>query len=64
MDLPVNIEIIDSRDDARQVYVVVNTCAVPMAKVKLKDFCYVLKLIGDMCHISIDLKDCEKEPIK
>lgn len=62
--MPMNVEIIDSRDDSSLVYIIVNNCKVSVKKVKIKDFCYVLKIIGDKCHISLDMKDCDQEPIK
>lgn len=55
-----DVIIVDSRDDNRYVYVVINQCKVPVMKVKLKDTCYVMRLIGNKCHLNLDLTDCEK----
>lgn len=60
----INVEIFDSRDDSKIAYVLVNDCKVRVKKAKIGDFCYVLKLIGNTCHLDIDLTDCDKEPIK
>lgn len=58
------LKFLDSRDDSKMAYILVNNCKVPVVKAKIGDFCYVLKLIGDKCHVSIDMQDCDKEPIK
>lgn len=56
---PINISIIDSRDDVKLTYVVVNDCKVPVLKTKINDACYVLMLVNDVCHIKLDMtEDC------
>jgi len=54
-----DIQIIDSVDDNRVTFVIVNGCKVAILKAKIKDMCYVLKLVGNICHVDIDTNDCE-----
>ncbi len=54
-----DVIIVDSKDDPRYVFVIVDQCRVPVIKVKLKDTCYVLRLVGNACHLDLDLSDCE-----
>lgn len=55
-----NVIIVDSRDDSRYVYVIVEpACKVPVLKVKLNDECYVMTLIDNKCHLNLDLSDCK-----
>lgn len=57
--LPAQIEIIDSRDDASITYIIVNNCKVPVKKIKVGDFCYVLNAIENTCHVTLDKAECE-----
>ncbi len=57
--LPAQIEIIDSRDDSSLAYIIINNCKVPIKKVKLNNFCFVLDAIEATCHITLDKQDCE-----
>lgn len=56
----VTINIVDSRDDNKLAYIVVDGCKVPIFKVKLNDLCYVMKLVDNVCHIELDYKECER----
>lgn len=56
----INISILDSQDDAKMVYIVANECKVKILKVKLNNLCYIMKVLGDVCHIEFDTKGCEK----
>jgi len=53
-----HLSIIDSRDDAKIVYVIVDNCKTVVAKAKIKDVCYVLTLVDRTCHLNLDLKEC------
>ena len=56
---PVDINIVDSRDDSKLTYLVVSECKVPILKVKLNDLCYIMKLVNETCHIELDEKGCK-----
>jgi hypothetical protein len=57
---PIDINIVDSRDDSKLTYLIVNDCKVSVLKVKLNDICYVMKLVNSTCHIELDNQDCRK----
>lgn len=56
---PIDISIVDSRDDAKVCFIVVDDCRVSILKTKLNDLCYIMKVVGDICHIQLDTKGCE-----
>jgi hypothetical protein len=61
---PVTIEIIDSRDDNKLTYILVNnSCKVPILKTKLNDLCYIMRVVGNTCHIELDTTECEETKI-
>jgi hypothetical protein len=53
------ISIQDSVDDSRASFITVDDCKIRVMKVKLKDTCYIMKIVDNICHLDIDLKDCE-----
>lgn len=53
-----NLSIVDSRDDSKYVFIVIDGCKTPVLKIKLKDQCYVLRLVDKNCHLELDLSDC------
>ncbi len=55
------IEIIDSDDDSKLAYVLINNCKAPTMKAKIGDFCYVLEVIGRICNVKLDKTDCEAQ---
>lgn len=55
----INLEIVDSRDDSKMTYVILDSCQVKVAKVKLNDLCYIMRLINNECHVDLDVKGCE-----
>lgn len=57
---PIDFSILDSKDDPAVVYIVANDCKVKILKSKLNNICYVMKVVGDVCRISFDTKDCEE----
>ncbi len=57
---PIDISILDSKDDPAVVYVIANDCKVKVIKSKLENICYLMKIISDTCHIDFDLKGCER----
>lgn len=46
-----NVEIIDSRDDSRYTYIVVDQCAAKVLKTRIKDECYVMRIVGNKCLV-------------
>lgn len=64
---PVNqqtdVIVVDSRDNPAIVFVIVDQCKVPVMKVKMHNTCYVMKLVSDVCHLELDLTDCEKNDL-
>lgn len=51
--------IIDSRDDSRIAYIISGDCKAPILKAKIKDMCYILKVVGNVCHMELDTPECE-----
>jgi len=55
-----NVDIIDSRDDNKYTYVVLDECVVPVLKTKIGDTCYVFKLVENKCHVEfLNKKECK-----
>ena len=56
-----NLKWIDSDDNPKVTYLVINECATPLLKTNLKDLCYVDKMVMKSCHIKTDIgENCEK----
>lgn len=57
---PINdFQIIDSRDDSRIAFIEFGTCKAPVLKTRINDMCYILKIVGDVCHLELDTPECE-----
>ncbi len=56
MSLPqVSVDIIDSRDDNRFVFVIVNQkCKIEIGKQELKDYDLVVRKVMNLCGVSLD----------
>lgn len=55
-----NVEFIDSRDDNRYTYVIVQNCTAPILKTKLNDMCYIMKIVNNECHVQFETtKECQ-----
>lgn len=59
-----NIDVIDSRDDNRYTFVVVDKCKAPILKTKVNDICYILRVVNDVCHIQLDSNNECKPSVK
>jgi len=52
---PIDIDIIDSRDDSRFVFVIVNKkCKLEISKQQLKDYDFVVKKVVDLCGVQLE----------
>jgi hypothetical protein len=60
MNAQPDIQIIDSKDDPKAVYVVVDECKALVQKIKLKDVCYVLRVVNNVCYLNLDPKQLEE----
>ena len=56
----IDIKIVDSRDDNKISFLYIENCKVPILKTKLNNICYIMKLVGNICHIELDVSECEK----
>lgn len=54
-----DFQIIDSRDDAKITFIMFGDCKAPVLKAKIKDMCYILKIVGNICHLELDTPECE-----
>lgn len=50
---PPEISIIDSRDDAKSSYVIVNNCKVKIKKTELNDFDALLEKVNKACNLNL-----------
>lgn len=53
-----DFQIVDSRDDSRITYIIFGDCKAPILKAKIKDMCYIMKIVGNVCHLELDSKEC------
>lgn len=51
------ISFLDSKDDAKSVFLVVDDCTFKMAKTKRYDIKYIEKMIDEKCGFKIKLSD-------
>jgi len=52
---PINVDIVDSRDDSRFVFVIVNKkCKLEVSKQQLKDYDLVVQKVMDLCGVQLD----------
>lgn len=54
----INVEVLDSRDDSRYTYFLIDNCKFMALKSKLNDECYIMHIVGKECHIQLDTKGC------
>lgn len=55
MHAPIDVDIIDSRDDSRFVFIVVNKkCRLEVSKQQLKDYDLVVQKVMDLCGVQLD----------
>ncbi len=56
-----NMAIVDSRDDSKVSFIIIGDCKVPFTKAKVNDMCYILKIVGNVCHLELDTPECENK---
>lgn len=60
MQPDINIQVIDSRDDSRYTYFMANDCHFKALKARIDDLCYIMRIVENECHITLDVKGCEE----
>ncbi len=47
------IQVIDSRDNDKIVFVIVDKCVVPVLKAKINDIEYIIQIVDEKCHLRL-----------
>ena len=53
------ISYFDSVTNPKVSWVLVDDCAVEVPKAKVKDTCFVVKRVSDVCHLELLLDECK-----
>lgn len=54
----VEISYFDSVTNPKLSWVLVDDCAVPVLRSKVKDECYVMQRVNNFCHLDLKLEKC------